>query len=249
MRALFLTLFLPYLAHADEPSGGVEEIIQELFIGQTVYSQEQLELQLTSGLSFARSEANDTFELPLALEFGLTDRLQIELEGFGAFILAPAQQRSGIGNPSLGLLYNIVNSGEKGFALSTSVEGTLPALTDGVGEDAFSSELSLIGYQEISSLAINLQLSVEVAREQKENTLGATLSVGVFGALGHFRPTAELSASLDAEQRSLTVAPGLLYRMGELEFGVGAPIDIIGGDLAIVSLLVWEHGFAEGQKD
>jgi hypothetical protein len=249
MRALFLLLLLPYLVHADKPSEGVEEIIQELFIGQTVYSQEQFELQVTSGLSFAHNETLDTFELPLALEFGITDRLQIELEGFGAFILAPAQRLSGIGNPSLSLLYNIVNSAEKGFALSTSVEGTLPALTDGVGEDAFSSELSLIGYQEISSLAINLQLSVEVAREQQENILGATLSVGIFGALGHFRPTAELSASLDTEQGSLTVAPGLLYRAGELEFGVGAPIDIMGGEFAIVSLLVWEHGFAEGQKD
>jgi hypothetical protein len=86
---LFLpACLLPAPVAAQEPS---RQPLQELFLTETVYPQDKHELQLTIGALVDRTRSDWAALVPFAIEYGISDRWQIEAswDGYTQFHSAP----------------------------------------------------------------------------------------------------------------------------------------------------------------
>src|SRR5262245_31898169 len=112
-----ITFLSPLVSYAQEQPK-VEELLQELFLGQTVYPQEPFELQTTGLLDWEHSEEQDELIAAISAEFGITKKFQVELEVPFNVVFAEPDRSSGISNMGIGFLYNFINNAERGIALS-----------------------------------------------------------------------------------------------------------------------------------
>ena len=63
-------------AQVEADDEKVEEYLQELFLGESAYSQDAGELQLSLGY-FWNDRGDDGSTLPLLIEYGITDNFQV----------------------------------------------------------------------------------------------------------------------------------------------------------------------------
>src|SRR4030095_102866 len=83
LAVIFFTgFYILYISESvmSQKIDGMEESLQEFFIGQTVYAQHKNEIQFTAKPAYWRTQGSEVTNIPLQLEYGLTDRFQIELE-------------------------------------------------------------------------------------------------------------------------------------------------------------------------
>jgi hypothetical protein len=213
---------------AAQPSK-LDDVIQEVFLGEAVFAQDQLELQITNGLAYARSEDEDLFADGLAVELGITDDLQIEASMAGEGRRSPEGSAAGLGNSEVGLLYGFLSDPSLGLALSTGLGVGFPAITSGVGEDAYSLELVFIAYKVLGPIHANLSLAPELvfAGDEEETTVEGGAALSLFHPVGAFVPLVELGVGLDEEGTAVALAGGLLWHpREEVEVGVSAVVGL-----------------------
>lgn len=213
---------------AAQPSK-LDDVIQEVFLGDAAFAQDQLELQITNGLTYARAEDEDRFADRLAVELGITDDLQIEASLAGQSRRSPEGSAAGIGESEISVLYGFVSERSIGLALSAELGAGFPAITSGVGEDAYSVELTFIGCKTIGPLYANLSVAPELVFEGDEEgtTVEAGGALALFYPLGAFVPILEVGAGLDDEGAAVTLAGGLLWHpIEEVEVGVGVMVGL-----------------------
>lgn len=233
-------------ASADQ-SGPVDEIIQELFLGETVYPQERYELQMSGGLQWRHTDGLKSFEMPLLLELGLTSRLQVEL-GMPVVVIPAPEVVSGAGNIEMGALYNVYRDRSREFALSLGVEAMLPSLSSRVGQSAYTFEPFLIAYKALGPIYANVSGSVEVSfPTQGETEVGGDLAVGLFKPFGALVPVFEFALAFEDEGATVQVAPGLIWHPGyELEVGLAVAIDLSeAANRAVLFTSTWEMEFGD----
>jgi hypothetical protein len=255
--ALLSTTLRTRAARAEEleaENGMVEEVVQELFLGEAVYPQEQWELQATAAGGWVHETARDGLEAALELELGLTDRLQLAVEAPLAYRRDRFGHDAGLGNVALALMYNVANSRNDGLAMSLGLEAAAPSATDGVGEEAVLLEPFAIGYLALESLALNASLSVEiaVAPEGGETEVGGELTLAALLPRGDLAPTFEVGAGLEDGVAAFLFAPGLVAQLSEnVEIGAatGGRFDANGGRALLVAVhLTWEQELAPDER-
>ena len=88
---------------AMEYNHDVPQPIQELFQTEAVYPQQEGELQFTLLPPYRNSPTREKVEIPMSMEFGITDAWQIEV-GWTTLQLVTEPTQVGIGNLELGTL-------------------------------------------------------------------------------------------------------------------------------------------------
>ena len=148
--------------------------IEELFKTELVFTQSQGELQLATAPTYRDGPEGTAFVLPVGIEYGITDSLQLEAE-WGAYVDADATDEdmsgSGQGNLSLGLLHSWTDIAKSGLHFAAGLEyefasGDEKFLDGGNRKD--SQELYLIFAKDLeddSESQLFLQVGVELQQD------------------------------------------------------------------------------------
>ena len=243
-RALLLAaiILLPREAAAQERP----QPLQELFFTEVVYPQSRHELQLTLGSLVDRARPDRAALVPFSIEYGLTDRWQIEAgwDGYTRFRTAPFRQLR-TARMSLGTKYSLMNIAHSPVhaAAGIEVEFTRPgAFAEGEGEEGTEFEPFVAvaadlpgGVTLFASAGASVEKGevVEVARGARPDDRG-TISGGALLRVRRVTLAAEYTSRSDQAPWRLggspLVTPSLTLHPGhEWEFAVGVPIGVRSG--------------------
>lgn len=213
LRPLLLTalLVLPGAAWSQEAEESAPEIIQDFFLLDAVYPQEQGEWQLSIAPTLDRGDEEDVLTTEASLEYGITDQLQIE--GTVPYVsLDPEDEETarGVGDVELGVLYAI-RKPLLPLAISTGLEVTLPTGDEDeeLGEGETRGGPFLIVARQVGTAQVHGNLSLSFGG-------GTEVEGGVAAVLpaGPLRLTFELAGE-SGDEDELRLAPGLLFPLGE----------------------------------
>lgn len=199
----------PAAAQAREDE--LDEIVQELFITETVYPQGQGEAQLT-----VNSNLDTGYLGPFTAEYGITSHLQV----MASTPVLRDDDGSASGEWSVGALYNLLNT--QALAASVEVEAEFTSTEDVTFEPA------LIAARQLGMLQVHGTLSAAFGDETEYfSGLGTMLDAGMFS------PTLELTASgQEHVETTIGLTPGIYLHLGHhAEIGAAAPIRLHGHDL------------------
>lgn len=208
----------------------VEELLQELFLGESVYPQEAGELQFTTGFLWADKGADD-FRIPMLLEYGLTDRLQIGVETPFDFLRTGSDDAEGLGNVELEVYWNVLNNPPSGWAGGVGFGLGLPTATSDVGEDALAYEPFFVLYRTFDCLAVNFSAALEIEDPLKA---GEDTEVGAELAAAFIKPSRksplvylfEAGAEIESDETAVRLAPGAYWQPPDANWEVGVSLPI-----------------------
>jgi hypothetical protein len=199
--AAALAVARPLAAQEREP-GRLPELVQELFLVETVYLQERGEVQLT-----AFSRLQDQTHTRLLGEYGVTDRFQLSL-------VSPAVEGNGDEDESAweaGVLYGVI-PGQSPVALSAGIDVGMAK-----GERTTFEPLVVAARQ---WGPVQLHASVRTELHDVGDALGGGL--GAMLDAGRLTPTLELAWSASEHEY---VVPGLyVHPRRNVEAGFGLPL-------------------------
>lgn len=213
-----------YSQSEEEDSASFSQPIQEFFLSEAVYPQEQWELQITPGIRYTDFSSTSLTQFFTTLEFGLTDRIQIETElsyfSTGAnYTLGEGRPGAGFSGIEVGVLYNPINTQK--HALSIALGAGLAA-TDDEQEEGTEWEAALIYARQFGNWQAHLNLGTEWSAEDTQ----WVYNLGIVYPMKKLNPTLELS-SLQRETNEWYVTPGAVMVTGELfQFGLGVPLGL-----------------------
>ncbi|SOD03310.1 hypothetical protein SAMN05216486_1105 [bacterium JGI 053] len=206
-----LSIIVPWLAAPllaagaaaqQAPRAGLPQLAQELFLAETVYPQEQGEVQLT-----LYSRVNAGSHTRVLAEYGVTDRLQLQL-------VTPALERGAAGDEEgaydAGVLYALLPFARP-LALSMSLEASF------AHGAAPQWEPAVIAARAWGRVQLHGTAAAELAGGEAE-PWGAL--AGLVDA-GRATPTLELVRSADHQDY---VVPGLFVHRDGAELGVAVPV-------------------------
>lgn len=218
---------------------------EEVFQAAIVYPQEQGEVQVTLLPSMGNFAGRTTGQLPVSIEYGLTDAWQMEVEWGGYTYGADAEdEQLGIGTQHsfLGL-----RDGRTHAALGLEVAIPIGEQAD----EAFEIEPFVTLAQDLDRVPMQLFAQVTLEQELEEGaTLGEAwrVNTGAFYALPSVVLTAEMHWELDGKNNHVYVTPGVVKALpGEWSIGLGAAIGVTQAADAfqLVGFLSYEFGFDE----
>ena len=224
---------------------------EEVFQTELVYPQEQGEVQLTLSPHLSGAASQRTGQVPLTLEYGLTDAWQIELE-WGGYTYGPSH---GVGDLEIGAKYSFMNLWGNHTHAAVGLEVELPV--DRADEEGAELEPFVILARDLPRLS-GLQVFLHAAmgfelgpEEETPDALEAdeaawTLNTGAFLPLKPVTLTAELNWKRTGTVDRAYVTPGLVRSLpGGWEIGIGIPVGITPGADAfrVVGLLTYEFAF------
>lgn len=277
LPALILTgicLAIPASAVGRDDDEQWQPPIEDLFKTELVFPQDQGELQLATYPTSRKGSEGSAFVLPIGMEYGITDSLQIEAE-WDAYIDAdtgPAQDSgSGHGNLQLGLMYSLINVGDRGIHVAAGFEyqfasGDRKFLESDLRED--SQELYLIFAKDLQEGALS-QLFIQAGVELQKNGSALSLidapdldsedanedgpeshdpnvwfaNIGGYMTRGDVVLSFEFNLSEDREERYAT--PGISYPVSDdFEVGIGVAVGLTreADDYQVIGKLLWEFG-------
>lgn len=199
----------------DEDQSEYPQYIQEFFYTEAAYIQEKNELQFTLSNYYQRQN-----QIGLLMEYGLTERLQIEAE-FSDI----TNKNSGGFSGQVGFLYAILNS--RNTALSIATEGGV--------EEELDEELKRETNVEWESKVIFskplgfAQVHTEVGVELSENTEW-TWNTGLIAPVRDFKGILEFNG-LITDLTRWQITPGVVWNGWEgSELALGVPLKLYGTD-------------------
>lgn len=257
-------------AEAQEGDREYVQLANEYFLTSAVYPQEQGEIQLTT---YPRVHFEDGHRsaFPVAVEFGLTDRWQIEAEWVSFAVSRPdgLPGWSGSGDFELETQYSLMNVGGSSTHLALGFGVTIPAGQQEAGgtegEVEFEPSIS-VGRDfrtggRLSQLFGQVAMGLVSGEEEATGPGGAEpeshellLGVGYVIAAGRVRWTAELSWATNewngGDETVLYFAPGLVWDLPDTwELGIGVPIGIGGEAVPFGLSLFLLYEFELGDDD
>lgn len=230
---------LPLLGLAAEDQ--FAEPPQEVFQSEVVYPQGQGELQLNTAPTFQKNSEEKRYTLPLVVEYGITDNLQIGLEWESLVHLDTDGEdaTSGIGDLEIGAKYSWLNINGSNLHGASGVEIGIPTGDEdrGLGEEDESvTPFAILAYDVIPDYSqVFLHAGTEIS-DGEEVWFANTV---FFTTMNNYVLTAEWNWS--EEERYFT--PGLLWHpTDDWELGIGAPVGISNesDDYRIIMMLTYE---------
>ena len=220
--ASFFILLVPDSAGAQNRAG-LNELLQEFFIGETVYAQEKNEIQITSKPAYRNQRDRTKLKnIPIQIEYGFTDRFQVELGLPYVFHNLKGEHTTGsLGKLELGFLYNILR-GNKPFALSVAVDVGLPTVRKGkeikaAEETEVEWEPALIVAKQIGIVQVHASLVAEITKSES----ALTYNLGAVLPMGNWRATLELNGKIK-DDKIIYLTPGVIWTgLDDFEFGLG----------------------------
>lgn len=245
LNHFFYTLCLPVfiatlqLGHAEE-----FQALQDLFQSETVFPQGAGETQITLSPRFSFVRDGTRVELPLGIEYGITDAFQIGAE-WDSFVRnrpsgTPAAQ--GIGDVEIAARYSWMNIAQSNAHVALGLALALPTgdKSRDLGE----------GHVTVTPSAV---LAFDIRRWPGAQAL-ANLGVEIgarhapwFLNFGFFVPIHQITATMEwnlTESGDDYATPGLIWRFAEgFEAGVGVPIGLNAGSDRYRVIAMFTHEF------
>lgn len=221
--AIICALGIVSLANGQS-AGKKEEMIQEFFFAERVYTEAKHEVQVTISADFRRSSAFSLSEIPLLIEYGITDRLQVEGD-------IPLYSKSNISGTSaerditVGTLYSFLPDLDK-FALTAGIALSFPrSSVDQAGEGKVRILPTVIIAKKVGQGEIHSGVSVAIGKPFE-----TTYNVAAVYPWARWRGTLELNSVLSNKPHALLVSGGIIRQLGAgFELGVGSPVGLTKG--------------------
>lgn len=244
-QALGFLFILCGIASHTWAKNEVPQPIQELFLTEAVYPQDEGEIQLTLLPAYRNSPSRERGEIPITVEFGLTDSWQIEA-GWTMLQFATEPTTAGIGNFELGTLYSFMDIGGTlthaavGFEIEAPLGDVNRNLSDGLLEYESAFILakdfpSLNGTQIFSQWGLNLVQRVKSpdnANTKEPAAHSFSWNSGFFIPFGDLVYTQEFNWTTNewnhnGQENEWFVTPGLIWSpIEETWFGIGIPVGL-----------------------
>jgi len=240
--AVAVLVLVPHLA-AGQEGPAPKQPLQELFFTEVVYPQERHEVQLTFGAFVDRTRSDKSALAPVSVEFGLTNRWQIEAgwDGYSRYHDDPWQHVR-TERLSLGTKYSFMHIAGTPLhaAMGLDVEFTRAAVfAEGEGEQgtqfepfvALAADLPR-GVSVFGSAGLSLQKAdvLNLAEGQPPDDQG-TLSGGLLARIHRVTVAGEYTSRSDESPWRLDgspmVTPSITLHPGrEWELAAGLPIGV-----------------------
>lgn len=211
-------------------SSQISRPVDQLFTGQTVYSEEKGNLQLSLSGAHERDGSQRFNEVTARAEYGVTDRLQFQAE-----LPYQVADRTGsfsadknVGNVEVGALYSIMR-GSAPISLSAAMDVQIPvghqsAISDNRGSSETLLKPSIIAAKDFSGTQVHSSIQAELGGADR----ALNYNVGAVRQFGSWSPTVEMAAqTMDNRAPEFYATPGVYYNFSNrAELGVGAPIGL-----------------------
>jgi len=208
----------------------IDRPVNELFMTQTVQTQNAGELQLGVGAMHQRDGDLRFSEIATRAEYGLTDRLQLQAQLPFQVNDRPSNfdAQTDVSNLQVGATYSILR-GDDPISLSAAMDVAVPigdqaAMPDGRNDDQTIWKPSLMVAHDFGAAQVHADAQAEVSRGDD----ALNYNVGAIYKAGSLAPTMELNArSMESSTPEFYATPGLFYRFSETaQVGVGVPIGL-----------------------
>ncbi|MGD1083675.1 MAG: hypothetical protein ABSA47_02875 [Verrucomicrobiota bacterium] len=269
LLAIALVSFSPSFARADADAdagstNSQKRPIEELFKTDLVYPQEEGELELELASVYQNHSGGDTWTLPVSLEYGLTDRWQVESEWDALVQRYPRNQpvARGVGDVDVGSQYSFMNIGGSLWHLAArfSVQFPVGDVNKDLSEGFVEYQPALILARDFPELhhtqfftemgASLLRRAVAPADKADEQPAAHELNWGggCFVLFSHAAATLELNWDDNrwnhhGTEDEIYVTPGFLWRAARnVELGLGIPVGLNRGAdrFDVLAHIVWE---------
>lgn len=250
-RQFYIVLALAALIHSVNAQSSTNQTenqpLQEVFQTELVYPQEKGEFQLTFAPRFSRKDDERKTDLPVRLEYGITNRWQVEVE-YNTFTrrrsLDSGETERSTGDVSISTKYSFLNIKKSNFHTSLQFEVEFPTgnvdkdLSEGFIEyqpsASFAKDFPRLNRLQIfSQVGVSLKQRVKKPRGGGELESGAHdffLNGGFFLPVKRVRFVGEINWKTNqwnrrGSENELYVTPGFVYKLpGRWELGIGVPI-------------------------
>jgi hypothetical protein len=204
-------------AHMSPKDADEDDLLQEFLLAETVRVQKANELQITIGTACFRSSKTSLWRAPLLIEYGVTNRLQIEAE-------APLLYSKGFEEADdieVSIAYALAKN-LKSLALTAGlgVVSTAGDTEDETGQQKLHMEPFLILGRKIDRGEVHAHFSKTLAD-------GGEFNFNVAGVYPwqDWRYTLEFNG-VAGDEIQIFLTPGIFRRIRGQEFGVGFPIGL-----------------------
>jgi hypothetical protein len=240
---LVLLVLLPAIASAQDQSERTQPL-QELFFTEVVYPQSRHELQLTFGSLVDRTREDKSALVPFSIEFGLTDRLQVEAawHGYSHFHSSPLTHLT-TARWTVGAKYSLMNIKHSPLHAAVGIEVEFPrsgAFSEGEGEtdtefEPFLALAADIGHDVTifgsGGLSIEAGQVKELLTSKERPDDKGTVSFGALVRLRRITLVGEYTSRSDQAPWRLDgsplVTPSIVVHPGgQWELGFGLPIGV-----------------------
>jgi hypothetical protein len=202
------------------PPDAAPWLIEEFFLARNAHPQERHEVQVTWSLEHAREDDVAATDIGLEVEYGITDRLQLEAElPWQRLRPAGEEASSAFGNVETGLMYAFARGPRR--MLSAGVDVELPTAESGEGADTQVEPFVIVG-RAIGRGEAHASFSHGL-RESHESAW----DVAGVAPYRNWRGTLELNGRRDDGSTSVRITPGVMWKgLRGYEVGVAMPVGL-----------------------
>jgi hypothetical protein len=257
----------PVRAGDDDAAGSAnreKRPIEELFKTDVIYPEEKGELQVEVASVYQNHTGGDTWTLPVSLEYGLTDRWQVEAEWDAWVQRYPPNHAAvrGVGDLEVGSQYSFMNIGGSSFHIAPRFTIHVPVgdVNQGLSDGFLEYEPAVILAKDFPELH-HTQVFTEIgagfvqrintpadAADRQPAAHELNWGSGFFVLFPHAAATLEFNWANNqwnhhGTENELYLTPGYLWRATRsMEIGLGIPVGLSNGSdrLEVIAHLVWE---------
>jgi len=222
--------------------------IEELFKTDVVYPQQKGELEVELASVYQNHAGGDAWTIPVSLEYGLTDRWQVEAEWDSLVQRYPRNQSvvRGVGDLEVGTQYSFMSVGDSLFHIAPLFSIQIPVgdVNKDLSEGFLEYEPAVVFARDFPELH-HTQIFTEIGASlvQRINTPKDADDVepaaheinwgsGFFVLFPHGAATLEFNWNNNqwnhhGTENQMYLTPGYLWRVApEVEIGVGIPVGL-----------------------
>ncbi|QSQ24798.1 hypothetical protein JY651_07605 [Pyxidicoccus parkwayensis] len=243
---LLLAVATPAFAAKGSGHPTVEGRVQELFHQEEAPLNQRHELEAGSGLEWEEGNGEATFEMPLHVEYGVTDAFQIQ----GEVGLSPESEQPTLEEGSMGARLALLMDAERRLVVSTGAKVLAlrdsPAASMRPGVSPF-----MLAYKELGPVGINVSVAADLLPSSggRDATVHPDLGLGAVVGDGVLRPKVEAAFRNEQGTNTGIFAPGLYVNPVEsLEVGVSMPWRLKSdgeNSLGVSALVTWSGGSSD----
>ncbi|MEW4455508.1 hypothetical protein AB1L30_22755 [Bremerella sp. JC817] len=228
----------------DDRDDMIPQIVQEVFLGTSIYPQEKGELQFDSGYFQGNEWLNDA-QVPFEIEYGITDRFQVSFE-CPLDVASPEDEfERGVNAIEMGVYYNFYNNPHIRRAFGVGYDIEVATELDDEGNRLWVHSPYVVGYQEFGPVALNVTGRLEVGNTQEETEVAGNVAFSAFTEMGNWVPMLELGLQWEEEKKPIVLAPGLFWKPSRgMQLGASLPIGLNDDapHIGVFALMVLEFG-------
>jgi hypothetical protein len=228
--ALLAVLLLPLApARAQGQDDRVEQHLQSFHFSDPAYLQEPQQLQLLVGGLWWKRTGDDSFQLPLSLEFGATERFEFDGDVELSFPEPNSGNLRSVDRASAGVMMALVDSRAHGVAVSAGVAfvGSRDRLDNSFDPGASPS---LSAYAQRGKVLANVALSMDLISSNSNVDVVPVAALGLALDLGRVQPVLEAVYENEDAPTGIFAAGLRFHPTQSLELGAAVPLEVSGGE-------------------